>query len=335
MFARRKARTGLQHCALLLCVANLAACKHKTNEASCPRIDELSAEPSVLEPGTEASRISVRVSDPDEDSQRRIATMLLSEHGTFDDESARETMFHCGPEATGTVEICVEARFEGDEKGTDGGLSDASLASQHGESDRAGDSANDGGSCTQSECIELQCPQNECPVIERFQLEETPTLAEATVFVEVRDVDGKPMDVTTTLSASSGSFDDVHASEATYTCEPFAPNPIEICVLVSDGDPACEQRKCGEVDCNLCPSLYSLSVIAVGANRAEVQIRAEDLDDFPAPLVTQLTASSGSFEDPQASDTFYLCDGAGPVEICVEVSDQDCSKTACTQLGCP
>lgn len=354
MFVRQSTRAALHLCGTLLCAASLLACDSKTEEAGCPRIDELSADRGRVDPETNMARVRVRVSDRD-DRDRAILTTLLSEEGSFQDASARETTFSCARSAVGSVEICVEARYADQEPGTDGGLldggvpdggvpdggaldggvPDAGLASPR----KTADSSDDETQCIERRCIEVQCPENLCPVIERFQLEETPTLAEATVFVEVSDPDGKPLQVTTTLSASSGSFDDVHASEATYTCEPFAPNPIEICVLVSDGDPACEQRDCGEINCNLCPSLYSLSVIPndipAGTGRAQVQVRAEDPDDFPAPLRTSLSASSGSFEDPSASDTFYVCDGPGPVELCVKASDEDCMKTKCAQVTCP
>jgi len=46
-----------------------------------------------------------------------------------------------------------------------------------------------------------------------------------------------------------GSFDDVHASLATYTCDPSFPGPIEICVVVTDGDLDCDKSACVAIDC--------------------------------------------------------------------------------------
>ena len=61
--------------------------------------------------------------------------------------------------------------------------------------------------------------------------------------------------LTSTLSAPSGkgSFADPSAFDTTYTCDPLAPGPTEICVLVSDGDLECDQMRCITVDCpDLC-----------------------------------------------------------------------------------
>lgn len=55
--------------------------------------------------------------------------------------------------------------------------------------------------------------------------------------------------LSTTLSAPVGSFDDPNASLATYACDPYFPGPIEVCVVVTDGDLDCNKTACIAVDC--------------------------------------------------------------------------------------
>jgi hypothetical protein len=50
-----------------------------------------------------------------------------------------------------------------------------------------------------------------------------------TVHVE-REDPNDPREIETTLRAESGSFDDVHARETTYTCDRRFPGSVEICV---------------------------------------------------------------------------------------------------------
>jgi cysteine-rich repeat protein len=59
--------------------------------------------------------------------------------------------------------------------------------------------------------------------------------------------------LTTTLSALVGTFDDPNGALTTYHCDPAFPGPIEICVVVSDGDLDCDKSACIAVDCtDLC-----------------------------------------------------------------------------------
>jgi hypothetical protein len=166
-----------------------------------------------------------------------------------------------------------------------------------------------------------------CPIIEDFYFVTDELLPQANVVVRASDADGRPDELVTTLSAESGSFDDVHASEALYTCSEFGVEDIDLCVTASDGDEDCDQTKCGRVNCNACPFLYSLSIIPskipVGQDTAEVQVRAEDEDRYPGPFSSTLMASSGSFDDAHAFDTFFRCDRSGFVEVCVNLRHAD------------
>jgi cysteine-rich repeat protein len=53
--------------------------------------------------------------------------------------------------------------------------------------------------------------------------------------------------------AGNGTFGNPNATNTTYTCDPLAPGPTEICVLVSDGDVDCDQQRCVTIECpDLC-----------------------------------------------------------------------------------
>lgn len=56
--------------------------------------------------------------------------------------------------------------------------------------------------------------------------------------------------------AGNGTFGDPSAFNTTYTCDPLAPGPTEICVRVSDGDVDCDQMRCTTIDCpDLCDGM--------------------------------------------------------------------------------
>jgi hypothetical protein len=289
------------------------------------------------------TEIVVVVSDPaDEKNPRPMVTTLTAESGTFEDPDASETTFTCDPFAEGPVRICVEARFVSDE--ADGA---GEVASVTGEGIAAATEylrrphavlENPDG-CVQTECINVECPQNLCPVIEEFQLVQDMTLPEANILVVASDPDGRPLELVTTLDATSGYFEDLHASVTTYMCDEFGVEDVELCVTASDGDEECDQTECGTVNCNACPFLHSLSPIPSnippGQNSSEIQVRAEDIDNYPGPFVLTLTASRGTFDDPHAWNTFFRCDGPGSVDVCAEVDDQLCKKSLCVKINCP
>jgi hypothetical protein len=288
------------------------------------------------------TEIVVVTSDPDEGDPRPIVTTLTAESGTFEDPDASKTTFTCDPFAQGPVRICVEALFEIDEADGTGevaSVTDGEIAAASAYLRRPHGYLEDPDGCAKTECIDVECPQNLCPVIERFQLIQDMSLPEANILVVARDPDGRPLELVTTLFAESGYFEDLHASVTTYMCDEFGVEDVELCVTASDGDEECDQTECGKVNCNACPFLYSLSPIPSnippGQDSSEIQVRAEDKDNYPGPFVLTLTASSGSFDDLHAWDTFFHCDGPGSVDVCAEVDDQLCKKSLCVKINCP
>lgn len=56
--------------------------------------------------------------------------------------------------------------------------------------------------------------------------------------------------------SGAGTFADPSAMETTYACDPLTPGPVEICVLVSDGDFDCDKIRCVTVECpDLCENV--------------------------------------------------------------------------------
>ena len=144
-------------------------------------------------------------------------------------------------------------------------------------------------------------------------------------------------EVLTELYADSGTFDDPEALETTYTCAHDVTGEVEICVDAAYG-PAigpgpgsageaiaaaveylraptayfvrpedCLETACTTVVCpsekNECPVIHELEVlpeVIMEGETATVRVDAEDPDDNPAPLVTTLVATAGTFGDRQA-----------------------------------
>jgi hypothetical protein len=183
-------------------------------------------------------------------------------------------------------------------------------------------------------------------------------------------------EVLTELYADSGTFDDPSALETTYTCAHDVTGEVEICADVAYGPPIgpgpgsasevvaaaveylraphayfvrpedCLETACTTVVCpaekNQCPVIDDLEVepeVIMEGETAIVRVTAEDPDDNPAPLVTTLTATAGTFEDRYAPETTFTCDPSvgGPIEICVDASDGDltCDVKRCLIVQCP
>jgi hypothetical protein len=196
--------------------------------------------------------------------------------------------------------------------------------------------------CVTNKCIIVTCAENICPVIERMESVPGSTegeLGTSTIFIDVRDPDGKPEPLEVTLWAEAGSFDDRHSTASRYRCDlARTGEPLDICVLASDGDESCDQTKCIEVECNLCPNLNILNAIPSAIpdpNKMKIEWRATDPDMGPEPMAGVLTSRSGSFDDPTSADSVFTCDGPGQVEVCVEVTDSVCAKSTCIVVLCP
>jgi hypothetical protein len=311
-------------CVVLLCASAVTACgggdtenggsgSGGSNGDACPTVDALEANPTEIPPGQLTSTITVRASDPV--TERPVATMLRSPDGTFDDPTAQSTTFTCDPYAEGPVDVCVDAQVE---------------------------EGSAGEPCVTAECIDVTCPENQCPIIERFQAVRGTApgeLGTATIFVEVRDPDGRPEGLSLALWAEAGTFKDPSSFESKYWCDLARHGePIDICLLVSDGDESCDQTACIEVECNICPTLNAFNAIPSAIpdpNKMLVQWRGADADEGPQPLTAQFTSASGSFDDPTAMDSVFTCDKSGPVEMCVEIADGICAKSRCMAVLCP
>jgi hypothetical protein len=95
------------------------------------------------------------------------------------------------------------------------------------------------------------------------------------------------------------------------------------------------------VEDNCCPIVESLTAspatVPSGQTTTSVFVAADDLDDFPAPLRTELSAATGVFDDRFATATTFTCGAAGNVEICVRANDGDpgCNVTSCITVRCP
>ena len=197
--------------------------------------------------------------------------------------------------------------------------------------------------CVTRKCITVTCAQNICPVIER--LESVPGSAEgevgtSTIFVRVTDPDDRPEPLEVVLTAEAGTFDDPRSAASRYRCDlaQHRRAALPICVHASDGDEKCDQVECIEVECNVCPNLNILNAIPSAIpdpNKIKIEWRAIDPDYGPQPLAGQLTATSGSFDDPTATDSVFTCDTPGQAEVCVEVSDSVCVKSTCIVVLCP
>jgi hypothetical protein len=173
----------------------------------------------------------------------------------------------------------------------------------------------------------------------------------ASITVVAHDPDDNPAALVTTLTALHGTITDPHASRATYRCDTEIGGVIQICVVASDGDSSCDVEECVPVRCpgepleNTCPIIESMSAdpnpIPPRTDSSTVVVTALDPDEFPEALSIEWTSEGGGFEDPHEPETTFRCTEAGPVDVCVEVSDGDptCLELPdakrCMTMQCP
>jgi hypothetical protein len=336
---------GLACCAVLLfgCRADESFCPDATVEVN----------PVVIPTGDNDSLVTVTIDNPNPDNGREVLTELYAESGTFNNPVALRTTYNCAHDVSGEVEICVDVIY-----GPPIGPAPSGSASE------AIDAALEylraptayfirPEDCLETSCTTVVCPEdkNLCPVINDFTVQPEVIMEDeetATVRVVAQDPDNNPAPLVTTLVAKAGSFDDRHAMEATYTCDPGIGGPIEICVEASDGDSSCDVFECLTVQCpgpipdNVCPVIRDLTstpkLIPPGFDQALIEVNAFDPDAVnPEPLVTTLSASLGVFGDKNARETIYTCGSPGPAEICVKASDgdRDCDEDRCITVQCP
>lgn len=91
----------------------------------------------------------------------------------------------------------------------------------------------------------------------------------------------------------------------------------------------------------VCPEIRSLTAtpdaIPPNESQALVEVDAFDPDGLPDPLVTRLSALTGTFDDPTASAALYTCGAPGFAAICVVASDGNraCDVQDCIPVACP
>lgn len=306
----------------------------------CPEVSSLTIDPMVpmVVPEGETATITVVAHDPD-DNPEALVTTLTALHGTIADANASEATYACDRNVGGVIPICVDA------------------------SD---------GACTETVCEQVRCPgeplENTCPIIESMSADPNPIpqrMDSSTVVVTALDPDEFPEALSIEWTSEGGGFEDPREPETTFRCAEAG--PVEVCVEVSDGDPTClelpDATRCmtiqcpGDVAVNLCPNLNVISLnpstIQPGSNWTTVQTRGWDTDRKPFPLKLTLSALWGSFDGtenmscpeitldcPHSSnvvfqDALYICDRPGEVELCVDATDGACTKTLCTNVGCP
>jgi hypothetical protein len=75
----------------------------------------------------------------------------------------------------------------------------------------------------------------------------------------------------------------------------------------------------------------------MGESQSLVEVDAFDAEAGPEPLRTRLSATTGTFEDPEASATVYTCGAPGPAEITARATDGDpsCNVEQTITIQCP
>ena len=340
--------------ATLWCALGLTGCPKQGGD--CPEAT-VNAETREIPEGSSETRLTVDVFEPNPGSGFEVITELTSVGGRINDPFARDTTFGCASDQAGEVEICVTASYASDEEsafeavGAPTQSRPSDVTASHGYLRPAHVRLIDPLSCSETRCTTVICPsdQNICPEILDFGAE-PPTLdtgQSATIRVEAQDPDANPEPLTTTLNASNGRIADRNADETTYTCDPIIGGVNEICVVASDGDPACDATRCTGVRCpgeppeNSCPIIEAFTAdpltVPKGESTTEVRVDVFDPDEFPQPLRTELSSSTGVFEDRFVTETTFTCGSPGRVEMCVEASDGDpaCDRSRCISVRCP
>ena len=318
------------------------------DEAYCPA-PAVTLNPVDIPEGDNDTAVFVSVQNPNPDNGRPVLTELYADTGVFEDSKALETSYTCAHDVSGEVEICVDAAY-GPPSGAGSG---SELIAAAWEYVRGAPTAYfvQPENCLETSCTTVVCPEdkNACPEIAELRV--TPEVLmegqRASVRVSADDADDNPAPLLTTLTATAGRFGDKHASETTYSCDPAIGGQIEICVLASDGDERCDESRCVTVECpgaapdNTCPVIRDLSatprVIPPDERQSLIEVDAVDPDMKPDELRTILSASTGTFDDREASTTLFTCGAPGATEISVRVTDGErrCEKERSITVQCP
>jgi len=312
--------------AALGCVLLVMGCRDSAS--LCPEAS-VTADPTEIPPGTSNTNVVVRVNNPSPENGVEVITEVTAASGAIAEPFARQTTFACAHDVSGPVELCVNAIY------TEGAGGDGSEVANV--------------ECNETRCTTIICPdeKNTCPVVSSLTVEPTvvPEGGTATIRVVADDADGIPEPLLTTLSARYGTIQTLNASESTYTCDPDVGGPIEVCVVASDGDSACDVKRCTTVRCpgeppeNTCPVIrdFTANPTAIPAGDTDTLIVVDASDPDGDRVFTRLNGETGVFEDREASETTFTCGDSGPVELCVDVTDgnPECEETRCITVQCP
>jgi hypothetical protein len=335
----------------------------------CPEAT-VTFDPPVIPPGVSETTVIVDVTDPRPELGLEVITELSSVGGAIADPFARETTFACAFDASGPVEVCATATYvggDGDAGVPDGGVPEGGMPEAGVSTVPQSEGPNIGASyqylgkphivlsspvqCSETRCTTINCPEdkNECPEVSSLTVEPMDARegGTATIRVVADDPDKNPEALVTTITAANGTVTDPNANETTYTCDPAVGGFIEICVVASDGDSSCDAQRCTTVQCpgvpleNTCPVIedFTATPMAIPENESTTAVRVDvaDPDEFPQPLIIELSSPTGVFDDRFATETTFTCGKLGPVELRVDVSDGDeaCDKTRSITVQCP
>jgi len=336
-------------CALLPLLVLLIAGCHGDKDV-CPT-STITVDPAEIPAGSSEASVSLTVHNPNPMVELPVITEITASSGAIADPFARETTYTCPHDVSGPVEICAHTSYLDDNPfeaaGNESGVG-ASLQYLRRPHVRLPDPLE----CSETQCTTVTCPEkkNECPVISTLTVEPmlVPEGGTATIVVVAEDPDDNPDALVTTLSARYGTIADPNADETTYTCDPDVGGVIQICVIASDGESSCDAELCTTVRCpgepleNTCPIIESFTAtpttIPVGQTMAAIVVNASDPDDFPVPLRTELSATTGVFGDKFATETTFTCGDSGPTQLCVVArdGDPDCDEEKrCLTVQCP
>jgi hypothetical protein len=318
------------------------------DDSYCPA-PAVSVNPAEIPAGDNETAVTVSVNNPNPNNGREVLTELYADSGVFGDNKALQTTYTCAHDISGEVEICVDAAY-GPPIGPGPGSELVAAAWEYVRGAPTGYFVRP-EDCLETSCATVVCPENKnaCPAISELSV--TPEVLtagqRASVRVVADDPDDNPAPLLTTLSATAGSFADKYARETTYTCDPALGGQVEICVLASDGDERCDQTRCVTVECpgtapdNTCPVIRDLSatplVVPADERQTLIEVDAIDPDMMPEELRTILSASTGTFDDRNASATLFTCGAPGAADITVRATDGDrrCDKERTITVQCP
>jgi hypothetical protein len=127
-------------------------------DAGCPALIVLKADPLVLPPNVYETDITVRVEKQDPNDPREVRTTLSATSGSFGNVHARETIYTCDRSVAGAVDVCVEGKWV---DGVSLRQEDGSIGSSS--EYLSGPHIRDRPDCSSTRCIKVVCPKGPCP----------------------------------------------------------------------------------------------------------------------------------------------------------------------------